>query len=262
MPAAPEHLNAFHCCGVRVDAISLEKAVEIMRSFSSQGQGRAVHLCNAWTLALARRDPNLTRALNRGDLNLPDGTPLTWIGRLAGLREMRQRVYGPDLMLEIIRSGRSWGARHYLYGSTPHVITALARRLSQLAPDTKIVGIEPAPFRTLTTAEESELVERVRSAKPDIVWIGLGTPRQDLFIDRFRDRLGTTLIAIGAAFDFISGSKRQAPVWMQRHGLEWVFRLATEPRRLWRRYLIGNFSFILGAARGVERCTSPTRLTS
>jgi N-acetylglucosaminyldiphosphoundecaprenol N-acetyl-beta-D-mannosaminyltransferase len=244
--------GAFRCCGVWIDALTFDDALHLLCSFSEENGGRAVHLCNAWTLALAGRDQSLAEAINRGDLNLPDGAPLTWVGRWVGFGHMRRRVYGPDLMLATATAGRARGLRHYLYGSTPSVISALVRRLDELAPGIEVVGAESPPFRSLTATEEAALVERVRHARPDIVWVGLGTPLQDLFIDRFRDRLGSTLVAVGAAFDFLAGAKRQAPAWLQDHGLEWAFRLATEPRRLWRRYLIGNAIFLIGVARGVE----------
>jgi N-acetylglucosaminyldiphosphoundecaprenol N-acetyl-beta-D-mannosaminyltransferase len=247
-----ESVGAFGCCGVRVDALTLDQAVDVVRGFCETGEGRAVHLCNAWTLALARRDPRLAEALNRGDLNLPDGAPLAWVGRRVGFAHMRRRVYGPDLMVALVRAGRAWGLRHYLYGSTPEVAAALARRLDTLAPGVHLVGVESPPFRALGDAEEGALIDRVHAADAQIMWVGLGTPRQDLFLDRFRDRLGVTLIAVGAAFDFLTGHKRQAPRWMQDHGLEWTFRLAAEPRRLWRRYLIGNASFLIGLAGGVN----------
>jgi N-acetylglucosaminyldiphosphoundecaprenol N-acetyl-beta-D-mannosaminyltransferase len=216
-----------------------------------------VHLCNAYTLSLARRDADLSAAVNRGDLNLPDGTPLTWVGRWSGFSHMRRRVYGPDLLLATVKAGRAWGLRHYLYGSTSEVVGELAHRLGQLAHGIQIVGIEAPAFRPLSDEEEAATVARVRKTRPDIVWVGLGTPRQDLFIDQFRDRLDTTLVAVGAAFDFLAGTKQQAPRWMQDHALEWAFRLSTEPRRLWRRYLIGNVVFLAGVARGVEVYTPP-----
>jgi N-acetylglucosaminyldiphosphoundecaprenol N-acetyl-beta-D-mannosaminyltransferase len=247
----PVH-GAFRCCGVRVDAVTLDDAVDRLRAFAETDGGRAVHLCNAWTLALARRDAELNQALNRGDLNLPDGAPLAWLGRRSGFTHMRRRVYGPDLMRTTVRTGRAWGLRHYLYGSTPEVVGALAQRLTAIAPGVQLVGVEAPPFRPLTEREEAELVERVRLARPDLVWVGLGTPRQDMFVDRFRERLGATLVAVGAAFDFLGGTKRQAPAWMQDRGLEWAFRFATEPRRLWRRYLVGNAVFLAGVAAGVE----------
>ena len=253
--------KAFRCCGVRIDAVSFDDALDYLRTFSMDGRGRAVHLCNAWTLALAQRNAAFADAVDRGDLNLPDGTPLTWIGRRVGFEHMRRRVYGPDLMLATAKAGRGWGLRHYLYGSTPVVIAALARRLAELAPGIQIVGVESPPFRALDKREESALVRRITKARPHVVWVGLGTPLQDLFIDSFRDRLGATLVAIGAAFDFIAGNKKQAPTWLQDHGLEWAFRLLTEPRRLWHRYLIGNTVFLAGVARGVEVCESSSSLS-
>jgi N-acetylglucosaminyldiphosphoundecaprenol N-acetyl-beta-D-mannosaminyltransferase len=250
--------GAFRCCGVRVDAVTLEDAIDQLWAFAQEGRGRAVHLCNAWTLALARRDHTFAEVLNRGDLNLPDGMPLAWVGRRVGFAHMRHRVYGPDLMLATVRAGRAWGLRHYLYGSTPEVVNALALQLTTLAPGLKVVGVESPPFRPITEAEEAALAERVTRARPHVVWVGLGTPHQDLFADCMRDRLGTTLVAVGAAFDFIAGAKRQAPAWMQNHGLEWAFRLSTEPRRLWRRYLIGNAVFLAGMASGIEVCSPVT----
>ena len=258
MPGQAPAPGAFQCCGVRVDAITLEEAVATIQQFSREEGGRAVHLCNAYTLSLATRDPGLATAINRGDLNLPDGTPLTWVGRRLGFTQMRRRVYGPDLMRETLRAGRRSGVRHYLYGSTPRVLGTLTGRLEELAPGVEIVGAESPPFRPLTADEEARLVRRVNAARPDIVWVGLGTPRQDEFVDRFRDRLDAALIAVGAAFDFLAGTKRQAPPWLQDHGLEWVFRLATEPARLWRRYLIGNAVFLAGVARGARVVDRPT----
>jgi N-acetylglucosaminyldiphosphoundecaprenol N-acetyl-beta-D-mannosaminyltransferase len=246
--------GAFRCCGVRVDTLTLEAAVDCLRAFAEGGGGRSVHLCNAYTLALAQRDPEFAAALERGDLNLIDGTPLAWVARSAGFGHINGPVRGTDLFLATAAAGRAWGLRHYLYGSTPEVVSALAERLAIHAPGIEIVGVESPPFRPLSDREEAELVDRVRSTRTDMVWVGLGTPRQDLFVDRFRDRLGASLVAVGAAFDFLAGAKRQAPGWVQGSGVEWAFRLATEPRRLWRRYLIGNLLFLTGVVRGVTIC--------
>jgi N-acetylglucosaminyldiphosphoundecaprenol N-acetyl-beta-D-mannosaminyltransferase len=240
----PEADEAFRCCSVRIGALNLDQAVERLQAFALEGGGRSVHLCNVYTLSLALEDPSFTAAINRGDLNLPDGTPLVWFGRRVGFAHLRRRVYGPDLMLATVRAGRARPLRHYLYGSTPEVLGRLVSRLHELAPGVEIIGAESPPFRLLTEREEAEMTDRIRRLRPDIVWVGLGTPRQDLFIDQFRDRLGATLVAVGAAFDFLAGAKRQAPSWMQNSGLEWAFRLATEPRRLWRRYLVGNTRFL------------------
>jgi N-acetylglucosaminyldiphosphoundecaprenol N-acetyl-beta-D-mannosaminyltransferase len=238
--------EAFRCCGVRVDTLTLEDAVARLRGFTSEHGGRAVHLCNAWTLTLAQSDPAFAAAIERGDLNLIDGAPLAWVARSAGFGHMSGPVRGTDLFLATARAGRAWGLRHYLYGSTPEVVNALAGRLSVHAPGIEIVGVESPPFRPLSDREEDELVGRIRRARPNVVWVGLGTPLQDLFVDRFRNRLDASLVAVGAAFDFVAGAKRQAPRWMRGRGLEWLFRLGTEPHRLWRRYLVGNTRFVCG----------------
>jgi N-acetylglucosaminyldiphosphoundecaprenol N-acetyl-beta-D-mannosaminyltransferase len=148
--------------------------------------------------------------------------------------------------------------RHYLYGSTPEVIAQLETNLRERFPGAELVGVESGPFRPLTEAEEHDLARRMTDARADVVWVGLGTPRQDLFVDRFRDLVPATFIAIGAAFDFHAGTKRQAPRVLQRFGLEWLFRLITEPRRLWKRYLIGNGRFVWAVLRCRPKLTTPT----
>lgn len=241
--------SSFTCCAVRIDAYTLDSAVDTLLSPPDPYAGRAVHLCNAYTLSLARRDAELRQELNRGDLNLPDGMPLVWVGRRLGLDELNGRVYGPDLMLATMDRGRGVGLRHYLHGSTTDGLAKLEVELGRRLPGVDIVGRDAPPFRELNAEEETALQQRLVDLRPDIVWVGLGTPKQDVFIQHFRDRVPLTFVAVGAAFDFISGEKHQAPVWMQDRGLEWVYRLAREPRRLWRRYLIGNARFVAGLVR-------------
>jgi len=240
---------SFRCCSVRIDAHTLESAVDALLSRPNPHQGRAVHLCNAYTLSLARHDPELRRQLNQSDLNLPDGMPLIWVGRRLGLDHLDRRVYGPDLMLATMDRGRELGLRHYLHGSTDEVLTALEAELRRRLRGVDIVGRDAPPFRELTADEDLALGQRLIDLRPDIVWVGLGTPKQDVFLYNFRNRVPSTFVGVGAAFDFISGAKRQAPVWMRARGLEWAYRLAREPRRLWRRYLIGNARFAAGVVR-------------
>lgn len=213
------------------------------------GHPRAVHLCNAYTLSLALRSPSYREALNAGDLKFADGHPVAAVGRRLGHHNMHARVYGPDLMLSVIDRGRKHGLRHFLYGGAPGVADELAERLGQMFPGVLIVGTECPPFRPLSADEDAAVCRRIRDARPDVVWVGLGTPRQDEFVAKHSRGIDATLVAIGAAFDFLSGTKPQAPLWLQRHGLEWAFRLLMEPRRLWKRYLIGNSLFLLGLAR-------------
>jgi len=242
-------MTSFTCCSVRIDAHTLESAVDALLSRPGLHDGRAVHLCNAYTLSLARRDRGFRHRLNDGDLNLPDGMPLIWVGRWLGLNRLDGRVYGPNLMLATMDRGQELGVRHYLHGSTEEVVTMLESELRRRLPGVDIVGRDAPPFRKLTLEEESELERRLVDLRPDLVWVGLGTPKQDEFVHRFRSRVPSTFVAVGAAFDFISGAKRQAPVWMQERGLEWAYRLACEPRRLGRRYLVGNARFAAGLIR-------------
>jgi N-acetylglucosaminyldiphosphoundecaprenol N-acetyl-beta-D-mannosaminyltransferase len=250
---------AMRVCGVRIDALDADQAADLL--LSRVGEHGAVHLCNAFTLSLATQDPGFGALLDRGDVNLPDGMPLVWIARRLGLC-LAARAYGPDVMAGVLDRGRATGLRHYLYGSTPEVLQALRTEIGRRWPGVTVVGAESPPFRTLTGEEEQALVERLAAAGPDIVWVGLGTPGQDHFVDRFRDRVRAPLVAVGAAFDFHAGAKRQAPRILQRAGLEWAFRLATEPRRLWRRYLVGNTRFVVEVLRSrpaVVACPSVAR---
>lgn len=244
---------------VRVDPFDMQSAVDAILWAASKRVPMAVHLVNAYTVSLAHREVGFARILDRGDLNLPDGTPLAWLGRCAGLEGFRGPVPGPDLTAEVCNHGRQRDLRHYLYGSSPDTVHRFAAELRRRYPGIQIVGVESPPFRPLTEAEEAEFVTRVAESGADLVWIGLGTPKQDVFVDRFRDRLGLPLIAVGAAFDFIAGDKKVAPPWMRRRGLEWLYRLVTEPRRLWKRYLIGNLVFLWAALTTITTSLAPAR---
>ena len=212
-----------------------------------------MHLCNSYTLALASRDDEYRRLLNTGDINLADGHYVAMVGRWRGQKDLTERVYGPQLMLATMDRGRELGLRHYLYGTTPETVTRLADRLTEQFPGLDIVGMEAPPFRRLTASEEIELADRVEEAKPDIMWVGVGTPRQDEFVATQASQLRCTLVPVGAAFDFNSGTKRSAPAIVQRMGMEWLYRFAQEPRRLWRRYLIGIPVFMGGVLVDVVR---------
>jgi N-acetylglucosaminyldiphosphoundecaprenol N-acetyl-beta-D-mannosaminyltransferase len=169
--------------------------------------------------------------------------PLVWLSRLAGNRQVG-RVYGPDLLLACCESARE-PRRHFFYGGAAGVPERLVARLRQRFPGLDVAGTISPPFRALTQAESQAIVQDINRTSPDIVWVGLSTPKQERWMAAQRDRLeAPVLIGVGAAFDFHAGLKRQAPPWMQRNGLEWLFRLLTEPRRLWRRYLLNNPLFV------------------
>jgi N-acetylglucosaminyldiphosphoundecaprenol N-acetyl-beta-D-mannosaminyltransferase len=233
---------------IRVHPTTLRGAVDRLSSLVPERRSAAVHLCNAWNAVLATREARYADTLNAGVLNLTDGMSLVWASRLLGGPATSERVPGAQLMLAACEAGLGQGLRHYFYGGGPGVAEELAGRLTARFPGLQVVGAEMPPFRQLTDDELAALAERVASSRADLVWVGLGTPKQDYFIASFHPlvRVGA-LLAVGAAFDFLSGRKAMAPAWMQRAGLEWIHRLASEPRRLWRRYLIGNtvFAFLL-----------------
>jgi N-acetylglucosaminyldiphosphoundecaprenol N-acetyl-beta-D-mannosaminyltransferase len=239
--------RVFVSCGVRIDPLSLGEVESLFAREAVRHEGRSVHLCNAYTLSLARRDAQYRDLLNRGDFNLADGAPLAWLaGRQGSAITPASRPRGTDVLTSLADVGREHGLRHYFYGSTPDVVEKLAANLRQLYPGMLVVGTESPPFRPLDPAEEAATVERIRAADPHIVWVGLGTPRQDVFVDAFRNRVDAMLIAVGAAFDFVAGNKSSAPQWVQKSGLEWAYRFGSEPRRLWKRYVFGNLGFISG----------------
>lgn len=242
----------FRCCGVVIDGHAPDTATAALLE-SRYGTPRGTHLCNAYTLSLALRDEKYRAMLNEADINFSDGHYLAKVGKKRGHDAMTERVYGPDLMYNTMDAGREHGLKHYLYGASPETVAKLKTSLEEKLPGVDIVAAESPPFRALTTAELDELEDRVTDAKPDLFWVGLGTPRQDEFVALHTKRLRCTLVPVGAAFDFWSGNKPMAPKFVQKHGLEWAYRLATEPRRLWKRYLIGNTAFIYGVITDSRR---------
>lgn len=207
-----------------------------------------VHLANAYTIALADRDDFYRQLLNDGTV-LADGKPITWFSLLARQAPRIQQVRGLPLFLDVLDVGRHSGLRHFLLGSTEEVLEQMRSRLAERFEGVKIVGSYSPPFRPLTADEVIYQDGLIRQSSADIVWVGLGTPKQDMEAARLALSTARTAVAVGAAFDFAAGTLRVAPHWMQSAGLEWLFRLASEPRRLWRRYLFGNARFVRAVLR-------------
>jgi N-acetylglucosaminyldiphosphoundecaprenol N-acetyl-beta-D-mannosaminyltransferase len=192
----------------------------------------------------ARRNNEVRRALENAMLVVPDGMPTVWMGRLQGLHEMR-RVFGPDLMLETFRSVALADCRHFLYGGADGVADQLRLALRRRFPKCHIVGAYTPPFRPLNQEEDRELRLMVSQLNPDIIWVGLSTPKQELFMAEYLPRLETKLmIGVGAAFDYHTGQLKDSPQWIKQLGLQWLHRLVQEPKRLWKRYLINNPAFL------------------
>lgn len=196
------------------------------------------------TVVQSQHNSVLANAVNEFEIAAPDGMPLVWLSKFSGHNDA-ERVDGPTSMLAICEQGVGLGFRHYFYGGTPAMLEALEENLRARFPDIKIAGSYSPPFRDLTEEERTNFANRINAAKADLVWIGLGMPKQELWVARNHSLLEPPVIlAVGAAFGFTAGMVRRAPRWMQRIGLEWLFRLSQEPRRLWRRYLLGNPYFV------------------
>jgi N-acetylglucosaminyldiphosphoundecaprenol N-acetyl-beta-D-mannosaminyltransferase len=221
--------------GVTVNAVDLPTTLDAMSEQIAQKTKGYICLAPAHNLMAGRADKELRAIFNASTLTVPDGMGTVWFLRLLGYRA--ERVYGPDLMLAVCRRGAEAGWRHYFVGGAPGVAEKLALRLRSEIHNLTIAGIYTPPFREMNVEEIDSMVEQINGAKPDIVWVGLGSPKQERWMAEYRPRLTAPLqIGVGAAFDFLSGAKPQAPRWMQRAGSEWLFRLFSEPRRLWRRY--------------------------
>jgi N-acetylglucosaminyldiphosphoundecaprenol N-acetyl-beta-D-mannosaminyltransferase len=240
-----ERLNVL---GVRVSAFTLETAVAEMMAAIADGRRAYVSTCPVYTLMQGHERAEVRAALNGAEWVTADGVPVVWALRLFGARDV-SRVYGPDLMLALSEAATRAGYSHYYLGGEPGVAGALAQAMQTRFPGLRVAGTETPPFRTLTPEEEQAMVERLNASGAHIVWVGLGSPKQDVWMARYRAALtAPLLIGVGAAFDFFTGRQAQAPRWMQANGLEWLYRFAHEPRRLWRRYVIYNPKFIFQLA--------------
>jgi len=220
----------------------LERVAEWVRE--SDRPAKVVVQANVNSLVNAQSVDRYRAAILAADLVVPDGMPLVWLLRLKG-HNIRQRVYGPDLMLLLCEEAAKRGWRCFLYGGAPGVPEQLKEVLEKRFPGLQIVGTYSPPFRPLTAEEDESVCAMINAAKPDIVWVGLGSPKQDIWMYEHREKLDVSVMhGVGAAFDFLTGRVKQAPRWMMNAGLEWLFRLLQEPRRLWKRYTLTNLKFV------------------
>jgi N-acetylglucosaminyldiphosphoundecaprenol N-acetyl-beta-D-mannosaminyltransferase len=244
--------------GVGVSPINMSLALETLQRWIAQRESQYVSVCNVHTVMECRRDPRLRAIVNAAGMTTPDGMPLVWLARLAGQHHVA-RVYGPDLLLAELQSSLASGHRHFFYGGRAGVADRLAAAMRVRFPGIQIAGTYAPPMASAQELCTDEAAAAINAAGADIVWVGVSSPKQEFWMACMRPMLqAPVLIGIGAAFDFHSGSVAQAPRWMQRAGLEWLFRLLTDPRRLWRRYLIDNpwFVFELGRQKlGLKRFT-------
>ena len=235
--------------GVGVSAVNMPMALAEIERWVESGQRHYVCVTGVHGVMESQRDPALAAIHNRSGLTTPDGMPMVWAGHRAGAAHM-DRVYGPDLMLDLLALAAQRGWSSYFYGAGPGVAEDLAARLAARFPGLEVAGCHSPPFRALTAEEDDAEVAAINAARPTLVWVGLSTPKQERWMAAHRDRLGApVLLGVGAAFDIHAGRLPQAPAWMQRRGLEWLYRLVKEPRRLWRRYLRNNPQFVAAILR-------------
>jgi N-acetylglucosaminyldiphosphoundecaprenol N-acetyl-beta-D-mannosaminyltransferase len=243
--------------GVGVSCVDLDETVGIFESWIGSREAHYVCVTGMHGVMESRADPILRDIHNKSGLTTPDGMPLVWAGRRAGARI--SRVYGPDLMEAVFAKAEDAGWSNFFFGGRPEVADRLMVTLRERFPRLVIAGALSPPFRDPSELEESRMVDQINRAAPDIVWVCLGTPKQEHWMAGHRRALhAPVLVGVGAAFDLLAGTLPQAPKWMQRSGLEWAFRLAAEPRRLWRRYLLNIPRFLAALAARPPRMLSPS----
>lgn len=231
--------------GVHVTALTMSSALARMAEWIEAGRQHYVCVTGVHGVMESQSDPRLREIHNAAGMVTPDGMPMVWSAHYAGAAEV-ERVCGPDLLLETSRTAAAEGWKFFLYGGKEGVAEQLAERLERRYPGLEVVGCHSPPFRPLTAEEDAAIVQRINDLGPHIVWVGLSTPKQEHWMAEHLGRLDApVMVGIGAAFDVHAGVVRQAPEWMRRSGLEWLFRLLQEPRRLWRRYLTNNPRFVM-----------------
>jgi N-acetylglucosaminyldiphosphoundecaprenol N-acetyl-beta-D-mannosaminyltransferase len=242
--------------GAYVDALSWEETLARISNWGTARQSRYVCLCNVHTLATASEDSRFQQAVNGADLAVADGMPVALALRLAGFRG-QPRIGGPDLFWQYCSLAAGAEQSIFLYGSTPQTIDRLTERLCSAFPHLRIAGAFSPPFRALSADEDDATARMINDSGASVVFVGLGCPKQELWMAAQRGRIMAVMLGVGAAFDFHAGTLKRAPLWMQHYGLEWLHRLATEPGRLWRRYLVSNSKFLFHMA--VHRASPEAR---
>jgi len=238
--------NTIKILGTRIDLETYKSAIEkIEARINSRYSNTYVTLTCVDSLVNGYKSPLFRDICNNSFLSLPDGLPLVWVARSKGINKIKMNTRGTDLMYKFFENTSQKQYRHFLYGGKDGIAEELKKTLETKFQGVQIVGTYCPPFRKLTEEEDREICQIIESSKADIVWVGLGAPKQEYWMYEHRNKLNVSMmIGVGAAFDFLSGNKKEAPRWMKRIGLEWLFRLMSEPRRLWRRYLVGNSMFV------------------
>jgi N-acetylglucosaminyldiphosphoundecaprenol N-acetyl-beta-D-mannosaminyltransferase len=251
---SPREIRTRRIVGIPIAMTDYDRAMDVMDGMIARGERGYVCCVAVHAVMVAQSDPGMRAALLGSTLTVPDGMPLVWAANLMG-EGLQNRVYGPELMRRYNERCRDRGHRVWLYGGRDQgSLAQLALNMHRANPGIRVVGGYSPPFRPLTTAEEDEIARQIDAARPDVLWVGIGVPKQEKWMARMRERLDVPVMcAVGAAFDFHAGRISQAPAWMQRRGLEWTYRIAQEPRRLLPRYLYYNPRFMMAFSRQLAR---------
>lgn len=229
--------------GVPIDPLAWNEVIDKIRYWASRSESRYVCICNVHSVVTSRSDTSFALAVQQADMATPDGAPIAWLLRRIGIRD-QQRINGPDLMWKYCAEAAQREESIFLYGGEEKTLALLQEVLLLTFPGLKIAGAYSPPFRALTTDEDQAIVEMINASGAGTVWVSLGCPKQEKWMADHRGRIHAVMIGVGAAFDYHAGTIRRAPLWMQNRGLEWAYRLGSEPRRLWKRYLVTNTLFL------------------
>ncbi len=239
-----EAMNKINILGIGISRITVEESLKRIGQYIADGRNHYVLACNVHTVMMSQNDDSYRRINNEADIALADGKPLVWA---AGLLQKAKiiRIPGRELMSSLCDESLKGGYSHYFLGGREPVLHALMDRLKAKCPGLNIAGFYSPPFRPLTREEDARVIQMINESNADIVWVGLGAPKQELWIgEHFGKIKAPVMVAVGAAFDFLAGNVRQAPQWMQKAGLEWLYRFSVDPHRLWRRYVYNNPKFL------------------
>lgn len=234
--------------GAKIDALTWDDAIDTISTWGAAHESRYICICNVHSVVTTTSDPEFKLVVNGADMCTPDGAPVAWALRKLGFSS-QARINGPDLMWKYLQHAQDLGQRVFFYGSTQSTLTKLSIAITQRFKKLHIAGAYAPPFRELSQSEDDAVIDMINHSGANVVFVGLGCPKQEKWMAAHRGRINAVMIGVGAAFDYHSGVIKRAPVWMQRSGLEWLHRLASEPRRLFKRYMVTNTLFVLGLAR-------------
>lgn len=236
--------KTYNILGVQVAVTDMKRTLRFLEENMEELRGDYICVSNVHTTVMAYEDEEYRKIQNNAAIVLPDGKPLSVIEKTKGGFKEAEKVSGPDLMPEVFSLSERTGYRHFFYGSTEKTLELLKDNLLKQYPKLQIAGMYAPPFRRLTKEEDEKIIQEINAAKPDFLWVGLGAPKQEIWMGEHKGKVSAVMIGVGAGFDFHAGVVKRAPVWMQKCGLEWLYRLSQDPGRLWKRYVVTNSKFV------------------